>query len=50
MSMDIDLRVPALSSLHSHRSAKWSGQEPDVVAMTIAEMDFPIAAPIAAAL
>jgi cystathionine beta-lyase len=50
MSPSVDLRVPPLQSLQARRSAKWSGQEPDVLAMTIAEMDFPIAAPIAAAL
>jgi cystathionine beta-lyase len=48
--MGVDLRVPPLPELHARRSAKWSGEEPDVLAMTIAEMDFPVAAPVAAAL
>lgn len=50
MSMEIDLKVPPLSSLDSRRSAKWSDQEPGVLAMTVAEMDFPIAPPVTAAL
>ena len=46
----IDLRVPDLATLHMRRSEKWSGQDPDVLASTVAEMDFPLAAEIAAAL
>jgi cystathionine beta-lyase len=50
MSAEIDLRVPSLGMLHARRSAKWSSEGPGVLAMTIAEMDFPVAPPIAAAL
>jgi cysteine-S-conjugate beta-lyase len=46
----IDLRVPDLATLHMRRSEKWSGQDPDVLASTVAEMDFPLAAQITAAL
>ena len=46
----VDLRVPPLSELHQRRSDKWAGYDPDVIVATIAEMDFPIAAPIADAL
>jgi cystathionine beta-lyase len=46
----VDLEVPPLSVLHQRRSQKWYGYDPDVVVSTIAEMDFPIAAPIATAL
>ncbi|HJV13838.1 MAG TPA: aminotransferase class I/II-fold pyridoxal phosphate-dependent enzyme [Propionibacteriaceae bacterium] len=46
----IDLRVPDLATLHLRRSEKWSGQDPDVLASTVAEMDFPLAAEITAAL
>jgi cysteine-S-conjugate beta-lyase len=46
----IDLRVPDLATLHMRRSEKWSGQDPDVLPSTVAEMDFPLAAQITAAL
>jgi cysteine-S-conjugate beta-lyase len=46
----IDLRVPDLAALHKRRSEKWSDQEPDVLASTVAEMDFPLASEITAAL
>ncbi len=46
----VDLRVPGLARLHERRSEKWAGHDPDVLASTIAEMDFPLAAPVAAAL
>ncbi len=46
----IDLSVPELATLHERRSEKWTGHEPDVVVSTIAEMDFPLAPPVAAAL
>jgi cystathionine beta-lyase len=46
----IDLSVPELATLHGRRSEKWTGYEPDVVVSTIAEMDFPLAPPVAAAL
>jgi cystathionine beta-lyase len=47
---NVDLRVPDLAALHERRSDKWAGHEPDVLVATIAELDFPLAAPIAAAL
>ncbi|MCE3275627.1 MAG: aminotransferase class [Propionibacteriaceae bacterium] len=46
----IDLRVPDLAGLHQRRSEKWSVQEPDVLASTVAEMDFPLASEVVAAL
>ncbi len=49
MSAEIDLAVPPLEALERRRSAKWSGQPDGVVSMTVAEMDFPLAAPVAAA-
>jgi cysteine-S-conjugate beta-lyase len=47
---NIDLRVPPLAELHARRSLKWHGYAPDVLAATVAEMDFPIAPPVAGAL
>jgi cystathionine beta-lyase len=46
----IDLTVASLDELHHRRSEKWSIQPPDVLSSTIAEMDFPIAEPVARAL
>jgi cystathionine beta-lyase len=46
----INLAVPALGTLRERRSEKWVLYEPDVLSLTIAEMDFPIAAPIREAL
>ena len=46
----IDLRLPPLAELHERRSLKWDGHAPDVLAATVAEMDFPLAPPVAAAL
>ena len=46
----IDLQVPDLATLHQRRSEKWSGHEPDVLASTVAEMDFPLAPEVTAAL
>jgi cystathionine beta-lyase len=46
----IDLRVPDLARLHQRRSEKWSGYERDVLPSTIAEMDFPLAPEVTAAL
>jgi cysteine-S-conjugate beta-lyase len=46
----LDLRVPDLAILHQRRSEKWSGHEPDVLASTVAEMDFPLAPEVTAAL
>ena len=50
MSNAIDLQVPNLTTLHQRRSEKWSGHPPDVLPSTVAEMDFPLAPEIAAAL
>jgi cysteine-S-conjugate beta-lyase len=46
----VDLDVPGLAELSRRRSDKWSGHAPGVLAATIAEMDFPLAPPVAAAL
>jgi cysteine-S-conjugate beta-lyase len=46
----IDLSVPSLAELQRRRGEKWSGQEDGVLAMTVAEMDFPLAPPVAAAI
>jgi cystathionine beta-lyase len=43
----IELHVPDLATLHARRSEKWTGHDDDVLAATIAEMDFPLAEPIA---
>ncbi len=48
--MTIDLTVPDLATLHQRQSAKWSGQPADVLSLPVAEMDFPVAEPIAVAL
>ena len=45
-----DLSVPDLARLHRRRSDKWAGYEPGVLVSTIAEMDFPLAPAVAAAL
>ncbi|MDO9408386.1 MalY/PatB family protein [Patulibacter sp.] len=50
MSRHPDLRVPDLAALHARRSEKWAGHDPDVLVSTIAEMDFPLAAPVKEAL
>lgn len=49
MSSAIDLTVAPLEELARRRSEKWAGQEAGVLAMTVAEMDFPLAPPVAAA-
>ena len=43
----IDLHVPDLATLHERRSKKWTEHDNDVLVATIAEMDFPVAEPIA---
>ncbi len=43
----IDLHVPDLATLHERRSEKWTGHDSDVLVATIAEMDFPLAEPVA---
>ena len=48
--MAIDLTVASLDELHRRRSEKWSIHAPDVLSSTIAEMDFPVAEPVARAL
>ena len=45
-----DLSVPDLAHLQRRRSDKWAGYEPGVLVSTIAEMDFPLAPAVAAAL
>lgn len=47
MSGAIDLTVPPLAELARRRGEKWAGQEAGVLAMTVAEMDFPLAPPVA---
>jgi cystathionine beta-lyase len=39
--------VPNLATLHERRSEKWTGHDSDVLVATIAEMDFPLAEPVA---
>lgn len=39
----VDLSVPSLRELHERRSEKWALYEPDVLSLTVAEMDFPVA-------
>jgi cysteine-S-conjugate beta-lyase len=46
----VDLAVPAFGTLRERRSEKWALYEPDVLSLTIAEMDFAIATPIRDAL
>jgi len=46
----IDLNVPDLEALHRRAGAKWASHDPDVLSLTIAEMDFPLAPPVAEAL
>ena len=48
--MAIDLTVPGLDSLHLRAGEKWAAHDDDVLSATIAEMDFPLAAPVAEAL
>ena len=45
-----DVDAISLASLHQRASAKWRAYEPDVIPAWVAEMDFPLAEPIAAAL
>lgn len=42
----VDLTVPGVFELHARRSEKWAAQDGDVLSLTVAEMDFPVAAPI----
>ena len=41
-----DLKVPGLSQMHARRSEKWAVEDDDVLSLTVAEMDFPVAASI----
>ena len=43
MTGPTDLHVPPLATLHARRSMKWDGHPSDVLAATVAEMDFPVA-------
>ena len=43
---DIDVTAPSLAELATHRSEKWRGFAPNVIPLPVAEMDFPVAAPI----
>jgi cystathionine beta-lyase len=46
----IDLNVPGIEAMHRRAGAKWSAYDADVLSATIAEMDFPLAPPVAEAL
>ncbi|MGX6447107.1 MalY/PatB family protein [Patulibacter sp. S7RM1-6] len=46
----VDLTVPPLERLAARRSAKWAQAPAGALASTIAEMDFPVPAPVTAAL
>ncbi len=48
--MAIDLSVPDLDAMHRRAGAKWAVYDADVLSLTIAEMDFPLATPISEAL
>lgn len=50
MQARVDLHVPGLDALHERRSEKWAPHPRDVLSATIAEMDFPLAEPVAAVL
>ena len=43
---DIDITAPSLAELATHHSEKWRAFAPDVIPLPVAEMDFPVAAPI----
>ena len=45
-----DLPVDPVDTLRQRRSAKWQTYPADVLPLTVAEMDFPLAAPVAASL
>lgn len=42
----LEVRAPSLEELRTHRSEKWRGYPSDVLPLPVAEMDFPVAAPI----
>jgi cystathionine beta-lyase len=43
---DIDITAPSLAELSTHNSEKWRAFASDVIPLPVAEMDFPVAAPI----
>ena len=43
---EIDVTAPSLTELATHHSEKWRAFAPDVIPLPVAEMDFPVAAPI----
>jgi cystathionine beta-lyase len=43
---DIDITAPSLAELSTHHSEKWRAFAPNVIPLPVAEMDFPVAAPI----
>jgi len=43
---DIDITAPSLAELSTHHSEKWRAFASDVLPLPVAEMDFPVAAPI----
>ena len=43
---DIDITAPSLAELSTHHSEKWRTFPSDVLPLPVAEMDFPVAAPI----
>ena len=43
---DIDVTAPSLAELATHHSEKWRAFAPDVSPLPVAEMEFPVAAPI----
>lgn len=42
----LEVQAPSLEELRTHRSEKWRQYPPDVLPLPVAEMDFPVAAPI----
>ncbi len=48
--MAIDLSVPGVEEMHQRAGEKWAAYDADVLSATIAEMDFPLAPPVVAAL
>ncbi len=48
--MAIDLSVPGVEEMHQRAGDKWAAYDADVLSATIAEMDFPLAPPVVAAL
>jgi len=40
------IQIPSLTNLRTHRSEKWRGFTNEILPLPVAEMDFPVAAPI----